>query len=42
MSDVAFMVATAVVVVLGVTLRRLLPRGGSAAALEAQAEQAAG
>ncbi len=30
MSDVAFMVATAVVVVVGVALRRLLPRDGFA------------
>ena len=38
MSDVAFMVATAVVVVVGVALRRLLPSDGFAAAPEARAE----
>ena len=42
MSDAAFMVATAAVVVVGVALRRLLPQDGSAAALEAQADQATG
>ena len=32
MSETAFMVATAVVVAVGVALRRLLPRDGAAAA----------
>lgn len=42
MSDVAFMVATALVVVVAVALRRLLPRDGFVAAPKAQAEQGAG
>ena len=42
MSDAAFMVATAVVVAVGVALRLLLPRDGSFAAPKAGAEQAAG
>ncbi len=41
-SDTAFLIASAVVVALGVALRRLLPRDGSPAAPEAQVEQAAG
>ena len=42
MSDTAFMIASAAVVAVGVVLRRLLPRGGFAAAPKVQAEQAAG
>ncbi len=42
MSDTAFMVATAAIVVVGVALRRSLPRNGFAAAPKAQAEQGAG
>ena len=38
MSDAAFVVATAAIVVVGVALRRLLPRDGFVAAPKAQAE----
>ncbi len=42
MSDVAFMVASALVVAVGVAVRRLSPRDGSATAPEARAGRTIG